>query len=84
MVETKQIWGKTYVKCYGLNFYRYEPIDDDNACYVIYIDWEEVERCPTQATEAEVRMRFNDICAERGVDPNQMYVWKSIDEWHKK
>lgn len=72
----KKVWDKTYVRAYWPNFFRYEEIDDDHWSYVIYIDNEEVERCPTNATREEVDMRFHELLAERGIEDDEMYVRK--------
>lgn len=76
-METKKIWGKTLVKCYWPNFYRFEW-DDDTARYHIYIENEEVEICPLQASKEEVDMRFHDLLDERGIKDDNMYVRRSI------
>lgn len=75
----KKIWWKTYVKCYWPNFYRWEEDDEDTWSYHIYINKEEVERCPLRATEEEVDMRFHDILAERGIEDDNMFERKLLD-----
>ena len=72
----KKVWDKTYVRAYWPNFFRYEEIDDEHWSYVIYIDNEEVERCPMNASRAEVDMRFHELLAERGIEDDNMYVRK--------
>lgn len=74
--NVKKVWDKTYVRAYWPNFFRYEEIDDEHWSYVIYIDNEEVERCPTNATRDEVDMRFHELLAERGIEDDEMYVRK--------
>lgn len=72
----KKVWDKTYVRAYGDNFFRYEEIDDDHGNYVIYINKEEVEQCPSSATRDEVDMRFHDLLHEYGIEDDNMYVRK--------
>ncbi len=79
MIETKTVWDKKYVKCYWPNFYRYEEIDDSHASYVIYINNEEVEWCPQNATREEVDMRFHELLAEHGIEDDDMYVRKELN-----
>ena len=74
--NVKKIWGKTYVRAYWDNFYRWEQDDDDRWSYHIYINKEEVERCPMNATRDEVDMRFHELLAERGIEDDNMYVRK--------
>ena len=78
MIEKTVIGGKTYVKCYWKNFYRYEQIDDDHMCYVIYINGEEAEYCPSHATRWEVDMRFHELLQENGIVDDNMYCRKEI------
>lgn len=75
----KEIWGKLFVRTYWPNFYRWEQIDDDHWSYVIYINHEEVERCPTHATEEEVDMRFHDLLEENGIEDDSMYERKPFN-----
>lgn len=79
MVETKKIWDKTLVKCYGDNFYRLED-EGDTAHYHIYINNEEVESCPLTATRQEVDMRFHELLAKHGIEDDNMYIRKERDE----
>lgn len=74
----KKVWGKTYIRAYWPNFYRWEQDDEDTWSYHIYINNEEVERCPLNATREEVDMRFHDILAERGIEDDEMYVRKEF------
>ena len=75
----KKVWGKTYVRAYWPNFYRYEQDDEDTWSYHIYINNEEVEWCPIHATREEVDMRFHDILHERGIEDDTMYVRKPFN-----
>ena len=77
----KQVWNKTYHKCYGPNFYRFELEDEDKGYYHIYINWEDVERCPLAATLDEVKQRFHDLLAENWIErtsDEDMYVRKEL------
>lgn len=78
----KQVWNKTYYKCYGPNFYRFELEDEDKGYYHIYINDEEVEWCPLAATLDEVKDRFHDLLAEHWIEwtsDEDMYVWKELN-----
>lgn len=72
-MEIKQIWGKTFVKCYWPNSIRYEDIDWDNekAYRCIYINGERVDTAPLCATEEEARMRLQKLCEEHWVEEEQ-------------
>lgn len=72
----KKVWGKTYVRAYWPNFFRFEQDDEDTWSYHIYINDEEVERCPMNATRDEVEMRFHELLDERGIEDHDMYVRK--------
>ena len=72
-------WDKTYRKCYWPNFYRYEvEADGEKGYYHIYINNEEVERCPLQATKEEVDMRFHELLEENWIEDDNMYEWKEV------
>lgn len=76
----KQVWNKTYHKCYGPNFFRYEEEADwEKAYYHIYINNEEVEVCPLAATREEVDARFHDLLHEHGIKDDNMYVRKQVN-----
>ena len=76
----KKIWGKTYIRTYWPHFYRFEEErDGEKGYYHIYINKEEVEWCPLQATEEEVRDRFHELLEEHGIEwtsDEDMYEWK--------
>ena len=74
--NVKKVWDKTYVRAYWKNFYRWEQDDEDTWSYHIYINNEEVERCPMRATREEVDMRFHEILKERWIEDDEMYVRK--------
>lgn len=77
--NVKKVWDKTYVRCYGDNFYRFEEDDEDTWSYHIYINKEEVERCPLCATREEVDMRFHELLEENGIESDEMYVRKEFN-----
>ena len=74
----KKVGWKTYARAYGPNFYRFERDDEDTGSYHIYINNEEVERCPMRATKQEVDMRFHELLDEYGIEDDEMYVRKEI------
>ena len=74
----KKIWWKTFHRCYGPNFYRFEQEDEDKGYFHIYINNEDVETCPLAATIEEVDMRFHDLLAEHGIEDDNMFVRKEI------
>mgnify|MGYP007038213430 FL=1 len=77
--NVKKVWDKTYVRCYGDNFYRFEQDDEDTWSYHIYINNEEVEQCPLCATRDEVDMRFHELLEENGIESDEMYVRKEFN-----
>lgn len=77
--ETKQVWSQTYVKCYWPNFFRLEEeADGQKAYYHIYINNEDVECCPLEASREEVDMRFHELLEQNGIEDDEMYVRKLI------
>lgn len=78
--NVKKVWGKTYVRAYWPNFYRWEEIDNDKACYVIYLNDEAVEYCLLNATREEVDMRFHELLDEKWIKDHEMYVRKKFNE----
>ena len=78
----KQVWNKTFHKCYGPNFYRFELEGEDKGYYHIYINNEVVEICPLAATLDEVKDRFYDLLAEHWIEwtsDEDMYVRKELN-----
>lgn len=72
----RKIWGKTYVRHYWPNFYRWEQDDEDWGSYHIYINKEEVEWLPMRATEEDAIERFHYWLDQYGIESDEMYEWK--------
>lgn len=79
----KKVWDKVLHRCYWDHFYRFEEEwDHEKGYYHIYINKEEVERCPLNASEEEVRDRFHELLEEHGIEwtsDEDMYVRKELN-----